>query len=109
MCLQVGSGQGSCFYNPFDLCAVELEHLYVGMGGVVSLTTWKKPKDGEGVSLETVDANPALKYSDLPSQGRQKRESRVRGGHRVNSVQTEENKQTFNSFKHTHHFLPDPS
>lgn len=41
-------------------------------------TTRKKPKDGEGVSLGTVDANPALKYSDLPSQGRQKRESRVR-------------------------------
>lgn len=53
------------------------------------------------MSLGTVDANPALKYSDLPSQGRQKLESRVRGGHRVNSVQTEENKQTFNSFKHT--------
>lgn len=67
----------------------------------MSLTTWKKPERWGGVSLGTVDANPALKYSDLPSQGRQKLESRVRGGHRVNSVQTEENKQTFNSFKHT--------
>lgn len=80
------------------------------MRGVVSLTTRTKPERwGAVVSLGTVDANPALKYSDLPSQGRQKLESRVRGGHRVNSVQTEENKQTFNSFKHTHHFFPDPS
>lgn len=27
MCLLVGSGQESCFSNPFDLCAVELGHM----------------------------------------------------------------------------------